>query len=207
MDSAGCVSCCSPSRCPSASRAAGRAEHRGPLRRLWCTWEKPMQQQRPRTAKNKEMNKIIKITPSILTKEHSYQSLKGDKIWDLSIWPDGHESEQALGAGDWNGILAWCSPWGHKESDMTEATELTWMGGMGLANPGSAVHAQVPLWALLSSSPAEQTLFSVPCRSFMWIICVAAVVFYHQILSFLRAEKNVFVFIYDYLVCLPGKMS
>lgn len=24
----------------------------------------------------------------------------------------------------------------------------------------------------------------------MWIICVAAVVFYHQILSFLRAEKN-----------------
>ena len=53
---------------------------------------------------------------------------------------------------------------------------------------------------------AEQTLFSVPCRIFMWIIWVAAVVFYHQILCFLRAEKNVFPFLYDYRVCLPGKM-
>ena len=33
---------------------------------------------------------------------------------------DGHEFEQALGAGDGQGSLAYCSPWGHKESDMTE---------------------------------------------------------------------------------------
>ena len=33
---------------------------------------------------------------------------------------DGHELEQALGAGDGQGSLAYCSPWGHKESDMTE---------------------------------------------------------------------------------------
>ena len=33
---------------------------------------------------------------------------------------DGHESEQALGAGDGQGGLACCSPWGHKESDTTE---------------------------------------------------------------------------------------
>ena len=33
---------------------------------------------------------------------------------------DGHESEQALGVGDGQGGLACCSPWGHKESDMTE---------------------------------------------------------------------------------------
>ena len=32
----------------------------------------------------------------------------------------GHESEQALGAGDGQGNLAYCSPWGHKELDMTE---------------------------------------------------------------------------------------
>ena len=31
-----------------------------------------------------------------------------------------HESEQALGAGDRQGILACCSPWGCKESDTTE---------------------------------------------------------------------------------------
>ena len=33
---------------------------------------------------------------------------------------DGHEFEQVLGAGDGRGSLACCSPWGHKESDMTE---------------------------------------------------------------------------------------
>ena len=32
----------------------------------------------------------------------------------------GHEFEQALGVGDGQGSLACCSPWGHKELDMTE---------------------------------------------------------------------------------------
>ena len=31
----------------------------------------------------------------------------------------GHESEQAPGAGDGQGSLASCSPWGRRESDMT----------------------------------------------------------------------------------------
>ena len=35
-------------------------------------------------------------------------------------WLDGHEFEQALGVGDGQGGLVCCSPWGHKESDMTE---------------------------------------------------------------------------------------
>ena len=42
---------------------------------------------------------------------------------------DGHEFEQALGAGDGQGSLACYSPWGHKESDMPEWlnwTELNW---------------------------------------------------------------------------------
>ena len=33
---------------------------------------------------------------------------------------DGHEFEQALRVGDGQGSLACCSPWGGKESDMTE---------------------------------------------------------------------------------------
>ena len=32
----------------------------------------------------------------------------------------GHESEQAQGDGEGQGSLACCSPWGHKELDMTE---------------------------------------------------------------------------------------
>ena len=33
---------------------------------------------------------------------------------------DGHEFEQALGDGEKQGCMACCSPWGRKESDMTE---------------------------------------------------------------------------------------
>ena len=33
---------------------------------------------------------------------------------------NGHEFEQALGVGDGQGSLVFCSPWGCKESDMTE---------------------------------------------------------------------------------------
>ena len=33
---------------------------------------------------------------------------------------NGHEFEQTLGDGDGQGSLVCCSPWGHKELDMTE---------------------------------------------------------------------------------------
>ena len=36
---------------------------------------------------------------------------------------DGHEFEQARGVGDGQGSLACCSPWGRKESDVTELTD------------------------------------------------------------------------------------
>ena len=38
--------------------------------------------------------------------------------WDDRL--DGHEFEQALGVGDGQGSLECFSPWGHKESDVTE---------------------------------------------------------------------------------------
>ena len=43
-------------------------------------------------------------------------------------WQDGHEFEKALAVGNGQGSMACCSPWGHKESDMSEWlnwTELT----------------------------------------------------------------------------------
>ena len=33
---------------------------------------------------------------------------------------NGHELEQTLGDGEGQGSLACCSPWGHKELDVTE---------------------------------------------------------------------------------------
>ena len=33
---------------------------------------------------------------------------------------NGHEFEKPLAVGEGQGSLACCSPWGHKDSDMTE---------------------------------------------------------------------------------------
>ena len=38
---------------------------------------------------------------------------------------DGREFEQAPRAGDGQGSLVCCRPWGHKESDMTERLNCT----------------------------------------------------------------------------------
>ena len=43
-----------------------------------------------------------------------------DEMAGLHHRLDCHESEQSLGIGDGQGILACCSPWGHKVLDRTE---------------------------------------------------------------------------------------
>ena len=43
-----------------------------------------------------------------------------DEMVGWHHWLDRHEFEQAPGVGDGQGGLAYCSPWGHKESDVTE---------------------------------------------------------------------------------------
>ena len=47
-----------------------------------------------------------------------------DEMVGWHHWLDTHESEQTLGVGDGQGSLVCCSPWGCKESDMTE--RLNW---------------------------------------------------------------------------------
>ena len=51
------------------------------------------------------------------------QEEKGSTEDEMVGWHhqlNGHEFEQALGDGEGQGSLAGCSPWGHKELDMTE---------------------------------------------------------------------------------------
>ena len=45
--------------------------------------------------------------------------------WHHRIY--GHEFEQASGIDDRQGSLACCSPWGHKESGMTELNVYSFM--------------------------------------------------------------------------------
>ena len=64
--------------------------------------------------------------------KHWRQEEKGMTENEMVGWHhrlDGHEFEQAPGVGDGHGSLACCSPWSHKELDMTERlnwTELNW---------------------------------------------------------------------------------
>ena len=51
------------------------------------------------------------------------ERLKGTADDEMVGWHhrlNGHEFKQALGAGDGQGSLVCCSPWGRKKSDMTE---------------------------------------------------------------------------------------
>ena len=43
-------------------------------------------------------------------------------------WLDGHESEWTPGVGDGQGGLVCCDSWGHKETGLSDWTELNWMG-------------------------------------------------------------------------------
>ena len=51
-----------------------------------------------------------------------------DELVGLHHWLNGNEFEQAPGVGGGQGSLACCSPWGCKESDMTEWLNLTELG-------------------------------------------------------------------------------
>ena len=48
-----------------------------------------------------------------------------DEMAGWHHWLYGHEFEQAMGVGGGHGGLACCSPWSHKESDMTEQLNQT----------------------------------------------------------------------------------
>ena len=49
--------------------------------------------------------------------------MKGAAENEMVMWHhqlDGHEFEQSQDVADGQGLLACCSPWGHKESEKTE---------------------------------------------------------------------------------------
>ena len=45
--------------------------------------------------------------------------------WHHWLSRHGHEFEQALGDGEGQGCLPWCSPWGRKESDTTDSVSVS----------------------------------------------------------------------------------
>ena len=82
------------------------------------------------------------------------QEAKGmteDEMVGWHHWLSGHEFEQALGAGDGQGSLAYCSPWGLKELDTTE--QLYWNERWAKVSDG----------ILISESPMWVKMLHIPC--------------------------------------------
>ena len=66
-------------------------------------------------------------------------------------WLDGHEFEQAPGVSNGQGSLVCCSPWGWKESDMTE--QLNWT---------ELLYSMVLVFAIHSHESAMDVHVSLP---------------------------------------------
>jgi len=78
---------------------------------------------------------------------------RGDRGWD-GWWYhqlNGHESEQTMGDGEGQGSLACCSPWSHKESNMTEQ-----LNNFLFCHPLACVLSHVPAHLSQGSSPSAQ---------------------------------------------------
>ena len=71
-------------------------------------------------------------------------------------WLDGHEFEQALGVGDGQGTLACCSPWGCKESDMTE-----WLNWTELCPSTQKI---IKTTTLIITTPCQPAVVPLPQR-------------------------------------------
>ena len=81
-----------------------------------------------------------------------------DEMVGWHHWLYGHEFEWAPGVGDGQGSLACCSPWDHKESDMTEQMNWTELKSSVVIKPLPAVHEpqETQIWSPRSGrSPGE----------------------------------------------------
>ena len=88
-------------------------------------------------------------------------NLTEDKMAGWHHRLDGQEFEQALGVGDGQGGLECCSPWGRKESDMTERLKnLPASAGNAGSIPGSGCSPGEgngnPLWYSCLESPKDR---------------------------------------------------
>ena len=86
-----------------------------------------------------------------------------DEMVGWHHWLNGHEFGWTLGAGDGQGGLACCGPWGHKESDMTERLNWTETTTLKFLFPSILGRMIICFWwrnYCLCSDPS--TFFAIP---------------------------------------------
>ena len=86
------------------------------------------------------------------------KGMREDEMVGWHHWLNGHEFEQALEVGDGQGSLACCSPWGHKELDMTEW--LNWTDTVNSRLNGKVPHAGKD-WGQKKKGVAEDEMVSI----------------------------------------------
>ena len=84
----------------------GRTDAKAEARIVW-----------PLDAKSNSLEKTLMVRKTERRRRRGRQRMRRLR-WNHRL--NGHESEQTLGDGEGQGSLVCCSPWGHKESDMTE---------------------------------------------------------------------------------------
>ena len=90
-------------------------------------------------------------------------------------WLNGHEFDQILGDGEGQGRLAWCSPWGCKELDMTE-----WLNSNN-NHPSGIMQDWMFLWW-----PGKKC-YSLAGK--FWLICCIHQTVHHWISIYFRLYK------------------
>ena len=112
-----------PSQHHSAAHRAGDEKRWHPLPGAWFSW-----QHFPTLTKTAPVYPVNAVGKNWLIGKDpdvgkDWRQEKGTTENKMVGWHhrlDGHEFEQAPGVGDGRGSLTCCSPWGRKESDMTE---------------------------------------------------------------------------------------
>ena len=97
-----------------------------------------------------------------------------DEMFGWHHWHNGLEFELFPGVGDGQGGLVCCSPWGHKESDMTE--QLNWTvnaGDTGLIPGPGSFHMSPNNWSLCAtatepSAHSPQATTAEPALRSLW---------------------------------------
>ena len=99
------------------------------------------------------------------------KGLTEDETVGWHHWLNGHEFEQALGAGDGQGSLACCSPWGLKASDTAEWLNRTDYGQLQLQDPLRTVGREFMFSCSLFSSETGRLFFCLYSATFV-MICI-----------------------------------
>ena len=88
-------------------------------------------------------------------------------------WLNQHEFEQTPGDGKGQGSLAWCSPWGHKELDMTATELIDWYVCLAVLNISCGMW-DLALWlGIKPRSPAlraRSLTTGPPGKSWVWFL-------------------------------------